>query len=604
MQKKIRKKFIIYILLPIVIFYFASNLYTYHYSSKLLTKQLTDYELPLFADKAKSEINSYLMTALTAFEILNHDMLVKAFLENPDSSDIDIIEYLENLNKEYDVVLGMVSAKNLIYYTHAFTPRKITKQTDLWYFRFVDSPVDIEYNVDYDISLATPHLWINKKYFDNNGNFLGIVFVGVDMEKIKNFVLKQNLGGIAKSFMIDTAGGIKIYADTSKIDFNNLHKKEKTIYSIPIYNKVSDSLVLKEDQFLTVKDKEGKVHYIITRYIPKLKWILVIDADKNKLLAPSRRLLFNNIIVGAIIILFLIIIISTLNNKIIIKPISILSGYVKKLASGNIKEGIRLETNDEFENLATQIEKLREQLEEIILSIYSSSKTVNQISSEVSVISEEIAAEAQEQASSVEEISSSIEQIKAVAEQNAENAQTTEHLAEETLEATRQASHFTHEIIKVVNEIIDKVSVIQSIAEKTDLLAINASIEAAHAGEYGKGFAVVATEIRKLAEFSKQASDDISEFTSKITGVTHKTIEQLEIVEPFMEKNTTMMRNISVASTEQSQGISAVSDAIIQLNTIALRNSDKAEELLSKANKLIAEMEKLNNKINYFIIQK
>jgi len=164
-------------------------------------------------------------------------------------------------------------------------------------------------------------------------------------------------------------------------------------------------------------------------------------------------------------------------------------------------------------------------------------------------------------------------------------------------------SHFTQEIIKVINKIIDKISEIQSIAKKTDLLAINASIEAAHAGEYGKGFAVVATEIRKLAEFSKQASDDISEFTSKITGVTHKTIEQLEKVEPFMEKNTTMMRNIAVASTEQSQGISAVSDAIIQLNTIERRKPDKAEKLLSKANKLIAEIEKLNNKINYFIIE-
>ncbi len=248
--------------------------------------------------------------------------------------------------------------------------------------------------------------------------------------------------------------------------------------------------------------------------------------------------------------------------------------------------------------LATQA--LRCNFSEILSDIQSYAIKLRELSDELSSISNQLAEGAAEESSSIEEISSSMEQIAAHIEKNSDNARQTEGYSRKVFDGVQKLSKTSDENMDAIHTIAQKISIINDIAFQTNILALNAAVEAARAGVHGKGFAVVAAEVRKLAETSKNAADEIVQLATRSVGVAKHTQLVINELLPDITKTSDLIQEITSASVEQHVGAEQVNNAIQQQNQVTQQNASLSQEVVtcsSQINEVASDFTKL---LSYF----
>jgi methyl-accepting chemotaxis protein len=270
------------------------------------------------------------------------------------------------------------------------------------------------------------------------------------------------------------------------------------------------------------------------------------------------------------------------------------------IANGDLT--INLKKRSERDGLIEALAQMIGSLSEIVGEIRSAADYVSSGSSQMSESANMIASGANQQAASTEEATSSFEQMLSNIQQNVENAKLTESTARIAAQEIKVSNEIVFKTAEAMRTIAEKISIISDIAEKTDLLAINAAIEAARAGEHGEGFAVVATEVRKLAEQSQKAAIEINTVSKNSVTIAEESGKQLAKIVPNIEKTAELVRNILNASEEQEIGIRQVNGAMVQLSQVTQQNTANAEELSSGSEELASQAEQLREVIDFFNI--
>jgi methyl-accepting chemotaxis protein len=214
-----------------------------------------------------------------------------------------------------------------------------------------------------------------------------------------------------------------------------------------------------------------------------------------------------------------------------------------------------------------------------------------------------VATGAAQQAANVEEVSASMEAMTRHIMNTAGNSAKTREIA------VKNAAHAEHtgkslvEGLSVLREIADKIQVIEEIARQTNLLALNAAIEAARAGEHGKGFAVVASEVRKLAEKSGRAAQEIIQISEASVEVADTAGNQLAEMIPEIQRTAELIEEIAEASAIQDENARQINQAIMELGNVVHQNASAAEEISGTAQGLTDKSKELTDATDFFDVE-
>jgi methyl-accepting chemotaxis protein len=270
------------------------------------------------------------------------------------------------------------------------------------------------------------------------------------------------------------------------------------------------------------------------------------------------------------------------------------------MSEGDLTQTIDKHYEGAFGELKEYANNTVAKLSHVVAEVNTNAEGLAAASEEVSATAQSLAQAASEQAASVEETSASVEQMTASVAQNTDNAKVTDAMASRAAKEATEGGDAVRSTVAAMKQIAAKVLIIDDIAYQTNLLALNAAIEAARAGEHGKGFAVVAAEVRKLAERSQIAAQEIGEVATGSVQLAEQAGQMLGSMVPNIKKTSDLVQEITAASEEQSSGLAQINAAISQLSQTTQQNAAGSEQLASTAEEMSSQAEELQQAMSFF----
>lgn len=477
------------------------------------------------------------------------------------------------------------------------------------------------------ISVATPST-------TTTGQSIGVVGGDLSLQTLVDNIGALNFGGMGYAFLVSADGKVLVHPDKNLV--------MKTLADVYPNHTPKISADFSEVQ---ANGKDNIVTFTPIKGLPSVNWYLGISVDKDKSFAMLSEFR-NSAVIATIIAVVIIIALLGMLIRVLLQPLHVMTRAMQDIADGegDLTRRLTIQNNDEFGTLGNAFNRFVERIHTSIREVSSATEHVNEVALRVVSASNSSMVNSDEQANRTNSVAAAINELGAAAQEIARNAaqassqaSDARHLAEDgqqvvdrnikamtQLSAMISASSSNIEALnsKTVN-IGQILEVITSISQQTNLLALNAAIEAARAGEAGRGFAVVADEVRNLAHRTQESAQQVQKMIEELQVGARDSVstmsesqrhsqdsveianlagERLNSVTQRIGEIDGMNQSVATATEEQTSVVESINMDITEINTLNQEGVENLQSTLRACTDLEQQAARLKQLVGSFRI--